>query len=49
MNSSANLSFDFELTGYGISKDEQYTLVASANLLDYPAVASVSASGEIRQ
>ena len=45
MNSSANLSFDFELTGYGISKDEQYTLVASANLLDFPAVASVSLPG----
>lgn len=46
VNSSANLSFDFELSGYGISKNEQYTLVASANLFDYPAVASVTLPGK---
>ncbi len=34
-------SVDFDLESYDISKNEEYTLVAAANLLDYPAVAAI--------
>ncbi len=46
VDSQVSTSCDFELESYDIVKSRDYTLVASANLLDYPSVAAVSLKGK---